>query len=118
MSRQLSIHRDSINSFNNLFWYIVAPLIIVCVLILPNNFSTSALVFINGLVLMYIAKIKFKFIFRIMIIASLCSMGIYSLAKYTNIGTDLIPRSATWVSRIDSYFIDYYLFFEFMWKTS
>ena len=76
MSRQLSIYRDSVNSFYNLFWYIVAPLIIVCALILPNNFSTSALVFINGLVLMFIAKIKFKFIFRIIIIASLCSIGI------------------------------------------
>ena len=106
MSRQLSIYRDSVNSFNNLFWYIVAPLIIVCALILPNNFSTSALVFINGLVLMFIAKIKFKFIFRIIIIASFCSIGIYILAKHTNLGTELIPRSATWVSRIDSYFID------------
>ena len=31
---------------------------------------------------------------------------IYVLAKHTNLGTELIPRSATWVSRIDSYFID------------
>ena len=56
MSRQLSIYIDSVNSVKNLFWYIVAPLILVCVLILPNNFSTSALVFINGLVLMFILK--------------------------------------------------------------
>ena len=31
---------------------------------------------------------------------------IYATAKFTSFGSEIIPRSSTWVSRIDSYFID------------
>ena len=40
-------------------------LYLLCVLILPNNFSTSALIFLNGLVLMYVAKVNLKYILSI-----------------------------------------------------
>ena len=54
MARQISVNRDNLSGFKEFFWYVLAPLVIVCLLILPNNFSTSALVFINGLVLMFV----------------------------------------------------------------
>jgi len=78
----------------------------VCVLILPNNFSTAALVFINGLVLMFIGKIRIKFIAAIIGFAFVGALTIYATAKFTPLGTKIMPRSATWVSRIDSFFVD------------
>ena len=43
MARQISVNRDNLSGFKEFVWYVLAPLVIVCLLILPNNFSTSAL---------------------------------------------------------------------------
>jgi cell division protein FtsW len=106
MARQISKQRDYLHDFKELFWYVLGPLILVCVLILPNNFSTAALVFINGLVLMFVGKIRIKFIAAIIGFAFVGALTIYATAKFTPLGTKIMPRSATWVSRIDSFFID------------
>ncbi|MEC9209491.1 MAG: FtsW/RodA/SpoVE family cell cycle protein [Bacteroidota bacterium] len=106
MARQISINRDNLEGIKEFVWYVLAPLVIVCALILPNNFSTSALIFINGLVLMFIGRIKLNFIVKVLGISFLAVVLIYGTAKFTSFGTKIIPRSATWVSRIDSYFVD------------
>ena len=107
MARQISINRYNLKGMKEFFWYVFAPLIIVCVLILPNNFSTAALVFINGLVLMFIARIRLNFIIKVFGIAFLVVGLIYSVSKFfPDFGNNFLPRSATWVSRIDNYFVD------------
>ncbi len=106
MARQISINRDSLHAIQGFIWHILVPLVLVCFLILPNNFSTSALVFINGLVLMFVARIRLSFIVKILGVAFFTALIIYGAAKYTSFGTQIIPRSATWVSRLDSYFLD------------
>ena len=65
MARQLSKYRHEIKDFKFLFLYVLAPLIVICSLILPNNFSTSALIFLNGLVLMFVGKVNIKYIVSI-----------------------------------------------------
>ena len=107
MARQISINRDKLKGMKEFFWYVFAPLVIVCVLILPNNFSTSALVFINGLILMFIARIRLNFIVKVFGITFLVVGLIYSVSKFfPDFGTKFLPRSATWVSSIDSYFVN------------
>ena len=106
MARQISKQRDYLDNLKDLVWYVLGPLLLVCALILPNNFSTAALVFINGLVLMFVGKIRIKFIAGIIGIAFVGAITIYAAAKFTTLGTKIMPRSATWVSRIDSFFID------------
>ncbi len=106
MARQISKQRSRLDNLKDLVWYVLGPLILVCILILPNNFSTAALVFINGLVLLFLGKIRIKFIVGIIGVAFIAAIAIYSAAKFTSFGTKVMPRSATWVSRIDSFFID------------
>ena len=106
MARQISKNREYLHNFKDLMWYVLGPLLLICALILPNNFSTAALVFINGLVLMFVGKIRLKFIAGIIGVAFIGALAIYGTAKYTPLGTKIMPRSATWVSRIDSFFID------------
>ena len=106
MARQISINRNNFNRAKEFILYILSPLMLVCILILPNNFSTSALVFVNGLVLMLIGKIKINFIFKVIGVSFLSVLLIYGAAKFTSFGTEIIPRSATWVSRIDSYLLN------------
>lgn len=107
MARQLSKYRADIKNFKYLSFYILFPLFVICALILPNNFSTSALIFLNGLVLMYVAKVNIKHIISIISVGIFGASLIYIVAKtnpeFTN---QFMPRSSTWVSRIDSYFID------------
>tara|TARA_B100001109_G_C18801601_1_gene445135 strand:+ start:8 stop:1138 length:1131 start_codon:yes stop_codon:yes gene_type:complete len=106
LARQLSRKRNSLNSLKNIIWYLVAPLILISLLILPNNFSTSALVFLNGLALMFVAKIRIKYILTIIFCAFIFFLSIYSITKYTDIGSKIIPRSVTWVSRIDGFLFE------------
>ena len=107
MARQLSKYRADIKNFKYLSFYILFPLFVICALILPNNFSTSALIFLNGLVLMYVAKVNIKHIISIISVGLFGASLIYIVAKtnpeFTN---QFMPRSSTWVSRIDSYFIN------------
>ena len=107
MARQISINRDKLEGIKEFVWYVFAPLFIVCTLILPNNFSTSALVFINGLVLMFVGKIKLNLIAKILGFALLAVGLIYGVGRFIpDLGAKILPRSTTWVSRIDSYFVD------------
>ena len=107
MARQLSKYRADIKNFKYLSFYILFPLFVICALILPNNFSTSALIFLNGLVLMYVAKVNIKHIISIISVGIFGASLIYIVAKtnpeFTN---QFMPRSSTWVSRIDSYFVN------------
>lgn len=104
MARQLSKKRRYLHEFKGLIWYVVAPLVIICILILPNNFSTSALVFCNGLILMYIARVRLKYIISIISISLISVFIIYGIAKHTSFMESFMPRSSTWVSRIDNFF--------------
>ena len=105
MARQLSKYRHEIKDFKFLFLYVLAPLIVICSLILPNNFSTSALIFLNGLVLMFVAKVNIKYIASIIGLGIFGALFIYGIAKLSpELSNKIMPRSATWVSRVDSYF--------------
>ena len=105
MARQLSKYRHEIKDFKFLFLYVLAPLIVICSLILPNNFSTSALIFLNGLVLMFVAKVNIKYIVSIIGLGVFGALFIYGIAKISpEISNKIMPRSATWISRVDSYF--------------
>ena len=104
MARQLSKYRNEIKEFKYLLLYILVPLVLICFLILPNNFSTSALVFLNGLVLMFIAKVNIKYLFSIIGLGFCSALIIYGVAKIVpEFSEKIMPRSATWVSRVDSF---------------
>jgi len=102
-ARQLSKQRNYLGEFKGVLWYILLPILLICVLILPANFSTAALVFVNGLVLMFIAKINLKYILGIVGIALFGGLLLYGTAKYVPIMEEIMPRSATWVNRIDGF---------------
>ena len=103
LSRQISLNRNNIKKFKDFFWNILLPLLVVCALILPNNFSTSSLVFLNGIVLMFIAKIRFSFILKVVSAAIFFGLLIVLPTFLTPVINDIIPRSQTWVSRTNTY---------------
>ncbi len=73
------------------------PVLIVCGLILPANFSTAAMLFVTSLVLMFIGRVNLKYIL------SLIGIGIVFfvlLLVIANAYPELLPRANTWKTRI------------------
>jgi len=97
LARLLSKKQDRIKDFKSAFVPLMIPVLIVCGLILPANFSTAAMLFVTSLVLMFIGRVNLKYIF------SLIGIGIVSfvlLLVIANAYPDLLPRVNTWKTRI------------------
>lgn len=109
VARFLSVKQGEITDFKKTFLPIMIPILIVCGLIFPANFSTAAVLFTACLILMFIGRVPVKFI------ASLIGAGIimgalaFTLAKTA---PGLLPRSETWSSRIETFLPDAMIFWE------
>jgi cell division protein FtsW len=100
VARTLTIRQGQLDDFKSLFMYLLLPVGFICLLILPANFSTAALLFANCLFLMFVGQVKIKFIGYILGgcigFALLLGVIIYQFP-------DLIPRGATWKARIENF---------------
>jgi cell division protein FtsW len=100
VARMLSIKQDVIKDFKQAFIPVVAPVAIICALILPANFSTAALLFLTCLILMFVGRMNTKHL--LMLIGSGLVFGILLIAliyKFPNI----IKRGETWKARIENF---------------
>jgi cell division protein FtsW len=62
VARQLSLKQDTIKDFKKTFLPIIGWVSAVCLLILPANFSTSAILFATSILLMFVGRISIKHI--------------------------------------------------------
>ncbi len=99
VARSLSKRQDTIKDFKEAFLPIMWPVCLVCLLILPANFSTSAVLFTTVLFLLFIGRINMKYI-MIMIAAGLLLLTLFILVAKV-IGFK--GRIATWESRIENF---------------
>ena len=100
VARVITLKFDLLQDFKGLAIHLLLPIFIICVLILPANFSTAALLFLNCLFLMFIGRVKLKFLAYILLICIGFAM-VLGLLIYTV--PDLIPRGKTWKSRIENF---------------
>lgn len=101
LARALSKKQDMVHNFRSGFLPIIIPVILVCALILRDNFSTAAILFVTCLVLMFIGRINFLYIFSVIGIGLVSVALIFILAKTF---PDIFPRGDTWVHRIETFF--------------
>lgn len=100
LARMLTKRQDVIKDFKSAFLPIVIPVLIVCFLILPANFSTAAILFTTSLVLMFIGRVSLKHIFSMIGIGIIIMFLMVLIAKsYPN----LLPRVDTWISRVENF---------------
>jgi len=100
LARELSKKQEQIKDFKTAFLPIMIPVLLVCGLILPANFSTAAILFTTSLIIMFIGRISLKYIF------SLIGIGVGALVLMLLIAKtqpELLPRIDTWVKRIESF---------------
>jgi len=99
LARMLSKRQDNIKDFNQAFIPIMIPVLIICGLILPANFSTAAMLFVTCLVLMFIGRINFAYII------SLITIGLVSLGIFLTVimNSENTGRVGTWKNRIENF---------------
>jgi len=99
VARLLSKKQDQIKDFKSAFVPIMLPIIIVCLLILPANLSTSAVLFATCMVMLFIGRINLKYIL------SLLGIGILLLGLFIGILMNLPKqgRLGTWKNRVENF---------------
>jgi cell division protein FtsW len=99
IARELTRKQEVISSLKDAFLPIIIPIVLVCGLIAPANLSTALILFFTCVVLMFVGRVRLKYI------GLLCLLGLVVFAALIVLGRfapDLI-RVDTWVSRVQEY---------------
>lgn len=99
VARLLSKKQEQIKNFKSAFVPIMIPILIVCALILPANFSTAAALFMTCMVMLFIGRINMKYIFALLGIA----VVLFSLFIAIFMDSSSKGRLDTWKSRIENF---------------
>jgi len=99
IARALNKKQDQIKDFKSAFLPIILPVIIICGLILPANFSTAAILFATSIVLMFIGRISIKYIMATM------GIGVVALTIFLLVlmNSESTGRLETWKARIERF---------------
>ncbi len=99
LARMLTRKQEEIKDLHKAFIPTVTPVIIICALILPANFSTAAMLFATCLILMYIGRVR---LLHIMGLTGL-SLGAAALFIAIMFAMPQSGRVHTWQSRVEHY---------------
>jgi len=100
VARLLSKKQDDIKDLKSTFFPIIFFILIVCGLILPANFSTAAILFMTSLILLFIGRIKIKYILAIIGIGAVFLSLFVLIIHYSSKNKG---RVTTWENRIENY---------------
>lgn len=100
VARLLAKKQDDVEDFKKGFISIMIPVVIITMLILPANFSTAAMIFTTCLVLMFVGRVKFRYL--LILVAVGIASAILFIAVAVN-APKLSGRFGTWQTRIESY---------------
>ena len=100
VARVLSLKQNKINDFNGVFVSLILPVILVCGLIMPANLSTAAILFVTSFLLMFIGRVKVKFLLGISFVGALIVVVVIGGVILSGSSPG---RSGTWQKRIESF---------------
>ena len=97
VARTLSVKRDVIKDFKKGLLPILIPIGVICLLILPADFSTAAMLFAVCFILLFVGGVAIKHLLGI--IGS--AVGLFGIMILLNMASPgLLPRVDTWTSRV------------------
>jgi len=99
LSRQLVKRKDKFLDWKEGFVPIVLPIVAVCGLVVKDNFSTAAIIFMLSLVILFVGKFPWSRIFAIL---GLAIGGLFLIVTTHKLLPELniLPRYTTWENRI------------------
>lgn len=99
VARILSKKQDQIKDLKEAFLPVMIPVLIVCILILPANLSTSAILFATCLVLMFVGRVNLKYL-SILIVSGITALTLFILVAPYFMKSS---RITTWHNRIENF---------------
>lgn len=99
MARVLSVNQNNIGDFKGVFLKLIIAVSLVCMLILPANFSTAAIVFITAFIMMFIGRVPIKYLLMFV------GIGVAGLAIFLLLSSAMSEESRinTWKNRVEAY---------------
>lgn len=99
IARMLSLHQKDVGYNLNTFLKMLGAVILICGLILPANFSTAFMLFMVCYILMFIGRVRFKYLLSFGSIL----LVILSVIIFIALHSEWEGRWVTWKNRIESY---------------
>lgn len=100
VARLLTIKKDKLGSFKEGVLPLIIPIAIICGLILPADFSTAFILGFVCFVMLFVGGVSIKHLGAIIGGA----VVIFMLLIMVNKATGILPRAATWETRMVSFF--------------
>jgi cell division protein FtsW len=100
VARMLAKKQENIKEFNNAFVPILLPILVVCFLILPANFSTAAILFVTCAVLMFIGRVNMKYLFGM---AGIGAILLIVFITVLYVSPKSSGRLGTWQNRVTNF---------------
>ncbi len=101
LARMLTKKTQELKDFNKVLLYLFLPVIAICGLILPANFSTAALLFSISIVLMFIGRVKITYILAM--VALVIMLGGATLGVLSLMPKGKQWRLDTWKARVENF---------------
>lgn len=98
VSRMLVKKKDEMNDWKKGFLPVMAPIVIICGLIVKDNFSTAAILFMISFTLLFLGRVPFSKLFSVIfagVLLFVMAIGLHKALPDLNI----LPRYETWVNR-------------------
>lgn len=99
LATQISLKQPVIKVFKKGFVPLLIPIGLTCMLILPANFSTAALIFVSSMVLLYIGRVRIKHL------SLLAGVGVVGIGIFILVALNMPDsgRVGTWKRRIENF---------------
>jgi len=103
LARQLVKSKNQLNDLKKVSWKLFAPLILVCAIIFPANLSTAAMIFLAGVMLLFLGGVPFKYL--ALLLASIMTLGVLVISLSLTVPAlqKTFPRAQTWVNRVKNF---------------
>lgn len=100
VARMIAKRQENIEDIATFFMLLVSILAVV-VLVLPENFSTAALIFLSCYLMMLFGGVKRKYWWNLLAVLVLVGGVAMFVMLKTGEHSDVLERSETWVNRVD-----------------
>jgi cell division protein FtsW len=100
LTRTLAKYQQELNNFMLVTKYFIIPIAIICGLILPENLSTSLMIFGISMIILFIGRVPFKFLLAYV---GMAVVGVVMFAMVLAM-VSKSNRVQVWKNRIEHYF--------------
>lgn len=102
LARELAKRQERVKDLKEGFVHLMWPIVLICALILPANFSTSAVLFASSLVLLFIGRVRPLHIAGVLGLGTVAVAFIVLLSFVVPV-EKVLPRFGTWKARVETY---------------